>query len=427
MKVATLSTMFRRGFGLGNNSYFTSQQQQQEQQPTILDGDMHEQSLPEPPKGMRWVRDRDTNVWALMPDRTPVVDAVASVAPTGTASLPQGTNIEAMTMVGSSAQHQADDGNSLALESGSVCSTEEWEMISDNEDAADDSASVEKEKAGEETSKLSLSKKLQPREKSGLFRQSRSYSDAGSSFESIHASACGSTASRASLLSPPSSSCRSFNSTLLKNVAALAVNGSVTSPVDDDNIDASTLGSLPSIRSGGSDTSAKVKDQGSSNSVQAYVEHVVLPSDTLQGICLSYKINASKLRQVNQFSGNSLLGAPKKLIIPLTRRNVSVGIKQQDQNSKEYKVHALISECPYALEKKEAQRLLEKTHWNIEQAIEEALTRTPRTKNGSSDNMSFEIAIQGNVAFPTKFINTVKRGGKLPPCSVSDLFDEKDR
>lgn len=420
MKVTVLSNMFRRGFGLGNNSYFPSHQQ--EQRPTILDGDLHAQSLPEPPNGMRWVRDRDTNVWALMPDRS-VADVTASTAP---ASLPREANITATSAV-ASVQYQ-DEENSLALEGGSICSAEEWEMISDNENDTDGSSIVETNEKQErfgENANLNVPRKLQPRENSGLYRKASNYSADGSSFESIHASACGSTASRASLLSMPSSSCRSFNSALLKNVAVLAVNGSVASLGDDDNIDASTLGSLPSVRSGGSDTSAKVKDQGNSNAVRAYVEHVVLPSDTLQGICLSYKINASKLRQVNQFSGNSLLGAPKKLIIPLTRRNVSVGIKQQDQNTKEFKIYALISDCPYALEKKEAQRLLEKTNWNVEHAIAEALTQTPRTKNEPSDNMSFEIAIQGNIAFPTKFICTGKQG-RVPPCSMSDLFDEKD-
>lgn len=35
-----------------------------------------------------------------------------------------------------------------------------------------------------------------------------------------------------------------------------------------------------------------------------YIEHVVMPEDTLQGLCLRYKIKASLLRRVNGFTGD---------------------------------------------------------------------------------------------------------------------------
>ena len=41
-----------------------------------------------------------------------------------------------------------------------------------------------------------------------------------------------------------------------------------------------------------------------------YVEHVCLPTDTLQGICIAYKVSASQLRRANHFSG-TLHSAPK--------------------------------------------------------------------------------------------------------------------
>jgi len=78
-----------------------------------------------------------------------------------------------------------------------------------------------------------------------------------------------------------------------------------------------------------------------------YVEHVILPSDTFQGICLAYKISATRLRQVNHFSGNNLSNAPKKLIIPLTKKALRSGfIRVQDKESQEYKLHAFIAEVP---------------------------------------------------------------------------------
>lgn len=78
-----------------------------------------------------------------------------------------------------------------------------------------------------------------------------------------------------------------------------------------------------------------------------YVEHVILPSDTLQGICIAYKINATRLRQANHFSGQSLQLAPKKLVIPLSKKALRSGfIRVQDTDAKEYKLHAFLAEFP---------------------------------------------------------------------------------
>jgi hypothetical protein len=86
-----------------------------------------------------------------------------------------------------------------------------------------------------------------------------------------------------------------------------------------------------------------------------YIEHIVIPADTLQGVCLAYKISATRLRQVNQFSGSTLTMAPKKLIVPLSKKAIRSGfIKVQDQDSREYKIHAFLADLP-ALKVAEAQ------------------------------------------------------------------------
>jgi len=72
-----------------------------------------------------------------------------------------------------------------------------------------------------------------------------------------------------------------------------------------------------------------------------YVEHIVLPSSTIQGICLFYNVNATKLRQWNGFSGSSLLLAPKRLIIPQKDGQ----LKMQNQTS-EFKIHKMLYEFP---------------------------------------------------------------------------------
>ena len=78
-----------------------------------------------------------------------------------------------------------------------------------------------------------------------------------------------------------------------------------------------------------------------------YVEHVILPTDTLQGICLAYKVSASRLKRANHFSGESLVLAPKKLVIPISKQALRQGyLRVQDTDSKEYKMHAIQAECP---------------------------------------------------------------------------------
>lgn len=78
-----------------------------------------------------------------------------------------------------------------------------------------------------------------------------------------------------------------------------------------------------------------------------YVEHIVLPTDTLQGICIAYTVSASNLRRANHFTGHSLHSAPKKLLIPLSKQALRTGfIRVQDTDSKEYKLHKLQAEYP---------------------------------------------------------------------------------
>lgn len=86
-----------------------------------------------------------------------------------------------------------------------------------------------------------------------------------------------------------------------------------------------------------------------------YVEHVVLPTDTLQGLCLLYKISSTRLRQANHFSGQSLSLAPKKLVIPISQKALQSGfIRIQDTDAMEYKLHALFAEFPEELTLTEA-------------------------------------------------------------------------
>lgn len=102
-----------------------------------------------------------------------------------------------------------------------------------------------------------------------------------------------------------------------------------------------------------------------------YVEHVVLPTDTLQGICIAYKVSATHLRRANHFSG-TLHSAPKKLVIPLSKEALRTGfIRVQDTDTKEYKLHYFQVEFP-DINATEAKAYLELANWELKEAIQSA-------------------------------------------------------
>jgi len=101
------------------------------------------------------------------------------------------------------------------------------------------------------------------------------------------------------------------------------------------------------------------------------LEHVVLPTDTLQGLCLAYKISATKLRMENNFSGNSIQMAPKKLKIPISKGSKGMMIRVQDRSSKEYKLYAFVAEIP-SMELVEAKAYLDLSNWDLEESLRSA-------------------------------------------------------
>ena len=102
-----------------------------------------------------------------------------------------------------------------------------------------------------------------------------------------------------------------------------------------------------------------------------YVEHVCLPTDTIQGICIAYKVSASQLRRANHFTG-TLHSAPKKLLIPLSKQALRTGfIRVQDTDSKEYKLHYFQAEFP-DISATEARGYLELADWQLSDALKSA-------------------------------------------------------
>lgn len=128
---------------------------------------------------------------------------------------------------------------------------------------------------------------------------------------------------------------------------------------DDDDVLSSYYNTLPPIHPSSNITATECNNHHNSNdswsndciSINSslkgdeytFVEHIILPKDTLEGLCLKYKTSATRLRQVNRFSGSSLVLAPKRLIIPI--KNTNKDIKLQDTTTTEYKIHKVLSEC----------------------------------------------------------------------------------
>jgi len=120
------------------------------------------------------------------------------------------------------------------------------------------------------------------------------------------------------------------------------------------------------------------------------MDHVVLPTDTLQGLCLAYKISATRLRMENGFSGNSLQMAPKKLRIPVENAASTKGmmVRTQDTTSKEYKLYAFVAEMP-SMELVEAKAYLDLSNWDLDEAM-----RSAREDEGWSLKGGFELQQQ---------------------------------
>lgn len=129
-----------------------------------------------------------------------------------------------------------------------------------------------------------------------------------------------------------------------------------------------------------------------------YVEHVVLPTDTLQGICIAYKVSVANLRRANHFSGQ-LHSAPKKLLIPLSKQALRTGyIRVQDTDTKEYKLSFFQAEYPDS-SPTEARAYLELADWDLK----EALRSMKEDREWQKDDMSPDDLKAGQIGIKVDF------------------------
>lgn len=165
---------------------------------------------------------------------------------------------------------------------------------------------------------------------------------------------------------------------------------------------------------------------------EAYIEHVVLPTDTLQGLCLAYKISATRLRTENSFSGNSLQMAPRKLRVPtdVKANTKGVMIRTQDKTSKEFKLYAFVAEIP-TMSVVEAKAYLDLSNWDLDEGLRSAREDEGwKLKGGFESSSADELSHFGSssplitaVAKPKAL--TVKDIYAAPPPFEGDGFELK--
>mmetsp|Transcript_26402 Transcript_26402/g.26652 ORF Transcript_26402/g.26652 Transcript_26402/m.26652 type:complete len:236 (+) Transcript_26402:96-803(+) len=99
------------------------------------------------------------------------------------------------------------------------------------------------------------------------------------------------------------------------------------------------------------------------SSSSAFVEHVILPGDTLMGICLRYGASVLNIRRVNNFSGNAFR-SKKVLRIPI---QPGIAIQPQEETPE---VILQIFKNETNESDKEARYYLEEHEWDLPSALE---------------------------------------------------------
>jgi hypothetical protein len=135
------------------------------------------------------------------------------------------------------------------------------------------------------------------------------------------------------------------------------------------------------VQEGEKGDESKDIDLSKSKEELKFISHSVLPTDTLQGICIKYSTTPTLLRQYNIFSGSNLASAPSTLII-IDR--VGMGLTQPQILTPEQEKQKLVSIFLNTFKKKkedngmfvfgykEAVAYLEMSDWNVDDAMQDA-------------------------------------------------------
>ena len=128
------------------------------------------------------------------------------------------------------------------------------------------------------------------------------------------------------------------------------------------------------------------------------VEHLLLPNDTIQGICLKYRVKAMELRRLNMFSGDNLKSF-KTLKIPLSP-GIPYSIAFETKDNILQRFLAMTNEGAA-----EASLYLEDNNWVLEKALsawksDESWQKTSDSANAESNTSSSSSSYQNQRKAP---------------------------
>jgi hypothetical protein len=136
------------------------------------------------------------------------------------------------------------------------------------------------------------------------------------------------------------------------------------------------------------------------------IEHVVLHTDTLQGLCLRYRVSAVTLRQYNNFSGNAFR-SKKYLRIPIEPGlPVSLQLGSEDALIQRFKNETSESES-------EARYYLVGNNWDVAKALRE----WSGDESWVSEQLPLAIPMappSGVVVAPAAVVNATILGSIIP-------------
>lgn len=92
------------------------------------------------------------------------------------------------------------------------------------------------------------------------------------------------------------------------------------------------------------------------------IEHVVMPGDTLQGICLKYRVSAVNIRRLNMFSGNNIQ-FKTVLLVPVD----GGAVVEQQLNTPEVMLQKFRNATGEGIQ--ESRLYLDEHHWDLDKAV----------------------------------------------------------
>eukprot|EP00640_Fibrocapsa_japonica_P003674 CAMPEP_0113935320 /NCGR_PEP_ID=MMETSP1339-20121228/2478_1 /TAXON_ID=94617 /ORGANISM="Fibrocapsa japonica" /LENGTH=296 /DNA_ID=CAMNT_0000937417 /DNA_START=81 /DNA_END=971 /DNA_ORIENTATION=+ /assembly_acc=CAM_ASM_000762 len=198
----------------------------------------------------------------------------------------------------------------------------------------------------------------------------------------------------------------------------------------DDPGEASTLQSAEVVvQLGATEAEIEALDEDLDDTPEGFMSHVVLPGDTLIGICLRYRVKAQELRRINNFHGD-FFRLCKTLLIPINAKNQEISKALTHEQKKQIFVNVS------RLGSKEAEYYLSQSEWRLKKALsvwredalwEAEMQRNNRMARSQAQDSSNTSTRHRRPAGPGCGHSTATTGGSdSAPYRVNELHSTSD-